>query len=153
MVKIFIFDYGRTLFDREREHFFDDATEVLEYLSNNYRLAIVSFSKPDDVQGRVDALVKHGIYDLFEEIVFCSTPEGKDDAYLGLSNSTGIPINEMAIVDDYVIRGIAWGNRNGATTYWFKNGKFSHHLPNSTTGVPTHTIRELRSILDTLEVT
>ena len=151
MIKLFIFDYGRTLFDRERDIFFEDAREVLEHLSNKYRLAIVSFSRPCDVQERKHALVEHGICDLFEEIVFCDTPEGKDDAYLRISRITDIPINEIAIVDDYVIRGIAWGNRNGATTYWFKNGKFSNQMPNSATGIPSYTICELRTILETIE--
>jgi len=151
MIKLFIFDYGRTLFDRESGGFFDDAHSVLEALSKRYQLAIVSYSKPSDVQTREQQLTEHGLRELFVETVFCDTAEGKDDAYQRVSEAMGVSGGEVAIVDDYVIRGVAWGNKHGAITYWFKNGKFSTVLPNNKTGKPTYTIRCLSDILSTLQ--
>ena len=150
VIKLFVFDYGRTLFDRERNMFFEDAFDVLFALSKQYRLAIVSYSKQAEIAERKNQLKDFGMYKLFEEIVFTSTPEGKNDAYAELSESAGVPINNMVIVDDYIIRGIAWGNRNGATTYWYKNGKFADIAPTSQTGTPTHTISSLSEIISTL---
>lgn len=150
MIELFVFDYGRTLFDRERDMFFEDADDVLLALSKQYRLAIVSYSKHTEVAEREKRLKDSGLYKLFEEIVFTNTPEGKNDAYAQLAESAGVAISNMAIVDDYIIRGVAWGNRNSATTYWYRNGKFADVLPNNKTGTPTHTISSLSEILSTL---
>ena len=68
--------------------------------------------------------------------------EDKDALYEGLVAKRGLNLVETAVVDDRVIRGIAWGNRNGATTVWFQNGKFGEELPNTETGDPTHLITE-----------
>lgn len=145
---MFVFDYGRTLYDRESATFFPDAEDVLCELAINFRLAIVSYSQPGDVANRAEALRLAGLTNLFEEIVFVDSPERKDEAYSELSLSAGVPAENMAIVDDYIIRGIAWGNRNGATTYWFQNGKFSAYGPTNTTGLPTYTIHSLSEILE-----
>jgi len=150
MIELFVFDYGRTLFDRERNMFFEDAPDVLFALSKQYRLAIVSYSKQEEIAERMKNLKDIGMYELFEEIVFTSTPECKNDAYAELSKSAGVSVKNMAIVDDHIIRGVAWGNRNGATTYWYKNGKFADVEPTSQTGTPTHTISSLCEILSTL---
>ncbi len=150
MIRLFVFDYGRTLFDRESNRFFDNTHPVLNKLSTRFKLAIVSYSTPEEVRRRIHALRNYGIYDLFDEIIFCDTPEGKDNAYQQLLGRFKITANEMAIVDDHVIRGIAWGNKNGSTTYWFKHGKFSNRLPDKDTGIPTYTITDLTSILDTI---
>lgn len=152
MIKLFVFDYGRILFDREHNRFFNDAKDVLKVLSKMFRLAIVSYSKPEDVQNRVRALSESGLYKMFEELVFSNTPEGKDDAYVKLSKTTGVHFDEMAIVDDYIIRGVAWGNRNGSTTYWYQNGKFADVLPTQETGIPTYTITSLSEIPQSLEI-
>lgn len=49
---------------------------------------------------------------------------------------------ETAVVDDRIVRDIAWGNRSGATTVWFQNGEFANELPTPETGNPTHLIAE-----------
>lgn len=149
MTKLFVFDYGRTLYDREKDAFFEDAEDVLIELSKRFRLAIVSYSKPDDVENRRFALRNEGFESLFEQILFANSPEGKDVAYLQLSRSMKVSPREMAIVDDYIVRGVAWGNRNGAITYWFKNGKFADSGPTNATGTPTYTIQCLSDILAT----
>jgi len=117
LIKLFIFDYGRTLFDRENNRFFDDAAPVLKQLAIQYQLAIVSYSKPIEVV---------------------------------VISQLAVSVQDTAIVDDHIIRGVAWGNRNGATTYWFKNGKFSSVGPTAETGTPSYTIKKLNDILATL---
>ena len=41
MAKMIIFDYGRTLYDRETDDFFPDAIPVVKTLAEQYRLSIV----------------------------------------------------------------------------------------------------------------
>jgi len=150
LIKLFIFDYGRTLFDRENNRFFDDATPVLKQLATQYKLAIVSYSKPIEVVARNRQLQRAQLYELFHKIIFCDSPQAKDDSYANVISQLAVSVQDTAIVDDHIIRGVAWGNRNGATTYWFKNGKFSSVGPTAETGTPSYTIKKLNDILATL---
>ena len=54
--------------------------------------------------------------------------------------------HEIAIVDDRTRRGIRWGNRNGTTTIWLRQGKFSKELPDEDMGQPTYTINTLNDL-------
>ena len=74
--KAVIFDYGRTLYDREGERFFLEAREVLEYLRPKYRLAIVSIANEGDPpEARLKALEEAGIRQHFSMILFHRSEE------------------------------------------------------------------------------
>ena len=71
--------------------------------------------------------------------------------YGNLLRKVDLEANEVVVVDDYIIRGIAWGNVAGATTVWLQNGKFADLVPNDETGdpdFPIHSLSELPKILD-----
>ena len=159
MAKMIIFDYGRTLYDRETDDFFPDAIPVVKTLAEKYRLSIVSVSPADIVsvspadeeEARIEALREQGILDHFEEIVFTASGETKSKEYEALLRKVDLKANEVVVVDDYIIRGIAWGNAAGAITVWFQNGKFAALMPNDETGDPDftiHSLSELPKILD-----
>jgi FMN phosphatase YigB (HAD superfamily) len=150
-LEVIVFDYGRTLFDRESNQFFPDAQSVLTELSKNYRLAIVSYSKPSEVAERIQLLKEAGLYDLFSSIVFTDQPEKKHTEYHNFARSASVEPNQMAIVDDHLIRGVLWGYRNSSITFWFKNGKFSDVVPSEEVGLPTYTISTLTEIIEILD--
>ena len=84
MAKMIIFDYGRTLYDRETDDFFPDAIPVVKTLAEKYRLSIVSVSPADEEEARIEALREQGILDHFEEIVFTASGDAKGKEYEAL---------------------------------------------------------------------
>ena len=150
MIKMVIFDYGRTLYDREADRMFPDTVFVIRELSRQYRLGIVSYSRENEVEERIEELSKEGILDFFEDIRFTSIPENKAQKYNEVLREFDLQASEVAVVDDYVIRGIAWGNKVGATTVWFKNGKFAKVLPDKDTGQPSYIIHSLSDLVNIL---
>ncbi len=143
-----IFDYGRTLYDPETGDFFPDVAATLATLAVTYRLAIVSLVSGEGYTARRAAreallrdrdLARH-----FAAIHF--GPTDKDGLYRRALADLDLPATGIAIVDDRVCRGIAWGNRHGATTIWFRNSKFRDEVPDAATGSPTHTITALGAV-------
>ncbi len=149
--KMVVFDYGRTLYDRETDRFFPDAVPVIRALAKKYRLSIVSVSRVEEEKGRIKALRENGLIDHFEEIIFTASGEEKSQKYNELLQSAGLAANEVVVVDDYIIRGIAWGNKSGATTIWFQNGKFAKLNPDGETGQPDYTIHSLSELIEILQ--
>lgn len=140
-----IFDWGRTLYDRDQDELFPDAKAVLVYLSRRYKLAIVSLAPDGDIEARLAVLRCHAIESLFTAIRF--TPNDKDGSYRATLRDLDLRADEVAVVDDRVCRRIRWGNDNGARTIWFQNGKFSTELPDDLTGSPMHVIHTLSELM------
>ena len=140
MIKRVAFDYGRTLFDRENNSFFPEVHSVLSELSKKFKLSIVSYAKPDDVEVRIRAMKSHGIWDLFDGVWFVDEPELKHSALDELLMKYNLAPCEVAVVDDYVLRGISWANARGAVSIWFRNGKFAAILPDEIVGPPSFEI-------------
>ncbi|MDD5050524.1 MAG: HAD hydrolase-like protein [Candidatus Pacebacteria bacterium] len=144
-----IFDWGRTLYDAENADLFPDTIEILEYLKNKYRLAIVSLAKKDgDIERRKAIVKEKDLEKYFEYIAF--TDEDKDALYEKTVHQFKMKPEKTVIIDDRMFRGIQWGNKFGATTIWLQKGKFENELANEETGLPTFTIKnlkELRTIL------
>lgn len=148
MIKAIILDWGRTLYDRENDWLFPEAEQLLDYLSKKYKLAIVSLATNELPEERQRLIRDLGIADYFEMILIDS--KDKDQMYEQVLQQLEITPQELAVVDDRVIRGICWGNRKGAKTIWFKKGKFSDELPNEQTGNPDHTIGDLKELYNLL---
>ena len=155
MVAGIIFDYGRTLYDPATGDVFPDAASTLAALAATYQLAIVSLVSGDDYPGRRAAreallrdrdLARH-----FAAIRF--GPTDKDGLYRWALADLDLPATGVAIVDDRVCRGIAWGNRHGTTTIWFRNGRFRDALPDAATGQPTYTIAAVAALPTVLGTT
>lgn len=146
MMKGIIFDWGRTLYDNDNESLFSETKDVLGYLSKKYNLAIVSLATDGNFDKRWQIIKNHDLEKYFKSILF--TQDNKDKLYTDTLEKMKLKPNEVVIVDDYVIRGIAWGNKHGAKTVWIKKGKFSNELPNKITGFPTYTIDSLKQLLN-----
>lgn len=144
-IKLIIFDWGGTLHSSETKSLFPGTVEILKKLSKTYTLALVSLARSQSREERLKAIEKNGVTHYFAEILV--DEEDKDGLYERLLKDFKVSPENAAIVDDRTIRGIAWGNRNGATTIWIKRGKFANELPDETTGEPTYTINNLAELL------
>jgi FMN phosphatase YigB (HAD superfamily) len=139
-IKNIIFDWGRTLYDPDAEQLFPGVQAMLPELGKKYSLYIVSLASKGEgeILKRRKMIKDFGIESYFQDIFFA--PEDKDSLYEGLVAKYELDLSETVVVDDRIIRGIAWGNLSGATTVWFQNGKFASELPTAETGEPTHRI-------------
>jgi FMN phosphatase YigB (HAD superfamily) len=144
-IKFIIFDWGGTLHDPMAKELFPGTVEVLDKLSKAYTLALVSLAKSQPYAERMKSIEENGIVPYFKKILV--DEEDKDDLYEKLVRDFNMKPENIAVVDDRTIRGIAWGNRRGTMTVWVKRGRFANELPNEITGEPTHTIEDLNELL------
>jgi FMN phosphatase YigB (HAD superfamily) len=149
-MKAIIFDWGRTLFDSETKKEFSEAEAVLSVLKDKgYKLGLVSLVTVHanaTLEERKKQIDNSPLKKFFELIRV--TDGSKDDILDEIVTKFGYPNEEVAIVDDRMIRGIRYGNLHGHPTVWFKNGKFSNELPDKNTGIPTFTVNSLVEILE-----
>lgn len=149
MISLIIFDWGRTLYENEKEKLFPETIDLLRSLSKKYKLAIVSLVTDGDFEKREKILRENNLNQYFSSILFTKTD--KDKLYDRTLLNLNVEPQNVVIVDDRVIRGIRWGNKRGAKTIWLKNGKFSNDLPTEETGQPTNTITSLKDLQGVLE--
>ncbi len=151
-LRAIIFDWGRTLHDSDHAALFPEAARVVEQLAARYTLAIVALIARGDFEAGVEErraiLRTSGLERHFSALLFAR--EDKDSLYSLALRRLRLSPEEVAIVDDRVIRGVRWGNRAGATTIWLRRGQFARELPDEDTGAPTHTIADLGQVLDIL---
>lgn len=145
MKKLVIFDWGRTLYDPDTKDVFPGVPGILKHIRSKYELAIVCLATDGDINRRIKVMEANGIKDLFSKILIAK--EGKDKLFEQALSELGYSPEHTVIVDDRTIRGIQWGNQQGATTIWMKQGKFSEELPNTETGQPDYIISNIREIL------
>ncbi len=144
-IKVIIFDYGRTLYDRDNNQFFPEVKELLDYLFPKYKLAIVSIAKENfPAEERIKQLKAFGFDKYFSSMLFDESQ--KDHLFEQTLDKFGLKPTEAVFVDDRVQRGVAWGNKHGGMTIWFRNGKFANELPDMITGTPSYTIDNLSSL-------
>ena len=150
-IKAIIFDWARTLYDVENNKEFEEAKDILEYCKKkNYRLALVSLVENGEsvvgtsLQTRNRQIDNSPLKIYFEKIL---TTEGDKNLLLEeMVNYFKLPNEEVLIVDDRVVRGIKYGNKNNHPTVWLQRGRFSNELPNSETGHPTFIIKSLSEL-------
>ena len=135
-IKAIIFDWGRTLYNRETGEPFPEAYEVLEYCSKNYRLAIVSLGLLGDMEERIEKINKFK----FDKAYNVSRTAFRDS-----TTKFNLEPKEILIVDDRIFR-LIWPMANGFKTCWLKQGKFAGELPTLETGNPTFTILNLKEL-------
>ncbi|MBA2391701.1 MAG: HAD hydrolase-like protein [Ktedonobacteraceae bacterium] len=144
MVKAIIFDWGRTLYDSENQMLFPGTEVILQILSKLYLLVIVSLASDGNIEKRLQIIRECGIEKYFTAVYFAQND--KDSLYTMALLRLALTPREVAIVDDRVVRGIRWGNANGATTIWLKQGKFMSEESDRKTGPPTYIVSRLEEI-------
>jgi FMN phosphatase YigB (HAD superfamily) len=125
---------------------FEGVTELIRELSKKYILCLVSLAKRESPEIRRKKIEESGIAEFFNLILVGG--EDKDSMYENILSNLNLSPQEVIMVDDRVVRGISWGNRNGAQTVWVKKGKFANELPHEETGNPHFIINEIQDLLN-----
>ena len=143
-IKVIIFDWGGTLYDLKTDTLFDGVPEILFYLSNRYKLVLVSLAVSESSEDRKIKIQKSGVAKYFAQIIV--DDKDKDGMYEMVMTDFKIEPDEVVIVDNQVVYGIKWGNSKGAETVWLKSGEFENVLPNVDTGEPSVIVRNLSEL-------
>ncbi len=144
MIKAIIFDWGRTLYDKENERLFPETNKVLTYCGKRYKLAIVSLAVDGDIEGRFRLIDEYTIREHFQFMLFHE--KDKDSLFRNALGNFGLAPKQVLVVDDRMKR-LQWAIQQGCKTVWIKKGKFSKEEPDAITGFPTHTITSLQELL------
>lgn len=154
MKQAIIWDWARTLFDREDNQEFSEAEEVLQYCqSKGYRQAVVSLltqanSPGTTLKDREEEIASSPLRKYFEMAL--ATDTSKDAAFDQVVKYFGMPRDQVLIIDDRTQRGIKYANKNGHPSIWLKRGKFASELPDDETGQPDYIIHDLKELYDIL---
>lgn len=120
--------------------------ELLEQLKG--RVALAMIAKGDDERR---ALVKKlNLQPYFQMIVI---DDNKNPEYFRrcMEHFDAKP-EETFVIGDRIKREIRFGNEVGATTIWFRNGKYKDELPDNGFETPKHTIKNLKEAIKLLKV-
>jgi|TARA_B100000315_G_C14548687_1_gene574563 FMN phosphatase YigB (HAD superfamily) len=144
MIKAIFLDWLNTLYNYKAQELFPDAIDLLKYLKPKYKLAVMSQSD-DPIPIRVKA-IESLTPNFFDEIFI--TKGSKDALYEEALKKFNLNPEEVAVIDDRVIKGIQWGNKRKVTTIWMKRNDYEP--PTEVTGQPTHTVTELEQLKEIL---
>ncbi|MBI1970198.1 HAD hydrolase-like protein [Candidatus Woesearchaeota archaeon] len=137
MIKGIIFDFNRTLYDKEHNQFFPEAKPLLRELKGAYKLSLIS-KAPDNS----DAIYKdYEFISFFEKIVI--KPEKTEKEFQECLTAMKLGTAEVIIVGDKIKGEISIGNKLGIITVWFRQGKYAQELPSSPREKPTFIINAL----------
>ena len=146
-IKVITFDWVGTLYNPRMRSLFDGVPELLAELSTRYALVLISLASSESSKGRREEIQNSVVAKYFKVILV--DDKNKNAMYEKTLAQLEVFPEETAIVDDRVVRGVAWGNSHGAMTIWVRQGEFADDSPSKATGRPTATIQtitELRGI-------
>ncbi len=150
MIKAVIFDWGKTCWDADKKQLAENVEDVLIFLkSKNLPLALVSLVNKENsepIEERRERIEKGPIRKYFDMFVI-GEGYNKDPLLEDALGQLKIPPAEILVVDDRVIRGIAWINRHGGTSIWYRSGKFSNELPQNDEQKPNFTVSSMKELL------
>ncbi|HEV8601287.1 MAG TPA: hypothetical protein VGQ87_01675 [Patescibacteria group bacterium] len=144
-IKAILFDWDRTLYDKDNKQLFPETVEVLEYCLKKYKtLTIVSLAIDGDINGRVNDIEKFGLNKYFKEVLF--DVFDKDLLYSTVLKKLSLKPEEVLVIDDRIKR-LSWPIRHGCWTIWLKKGNFSDEMPDASTGLPNYKVESLGEIM------
>lgn len=136
-----IFDYNRTIFNPDTNNLYDGVLEVLNKLSSNHDLFLVSKYE----SRRKDTINKLGINDYFKKVILVK--EKTLDIFSSLTKGD----KNVFVVGDRVKGEIYLGNLLGFKTVWIKQGKFSNDVYTKIEEKPDYIIEEIKQLIEILE--
>lgn len=145
MIKAIIFDWGRTIYDKENEKLFLETKKVLQYCFEKYDLALVSLAIDDDIEGRFSKIDEYDIRKYFKFMLFHASD--KNSLFRNAIGNLNLKPQEILVVDD-MMRRLAFPISLACQTIWIQKGKFMKEAPNEQTGKPTHIVGSLEEILE-----
>jgi FMN phosphatase YigB (HAD superfamily) len=147
MIKTIVFDWGRTIYDKENEKLFSETKNVLEYCSGKYDLAVVSLAIDDNIEGRFSKIDEYDIRKYFKVILF--HVNDKESLLRNTIGNLNIKAEEVMVIDDRIKR-LSFPIKIGCQTIWIKKGKFSNEEPDNQSGKPDYIVESLEEILNIL---
>ena len=149
MIRAVIFDWGRTLWDKENAQLFSETKEMLVYLKEKgYRLGVLTVNDNTNEKEKIQIMKEVGIYEFFDKVVGTKRKDKK--TIEEVASTWDFPYEEIMIIGDRVHSDVRAANEAGAHSIWIRRGKFANELPNTETGEPCHTISTLQEIKDIL---
>jgi FMN phosphatase YigB (HAD superfamily) len=131
-----IFDYNRTLYNPETNSLYFGVIKLLQDLSKNHELFLISKNEP----GREDGLEKQGIKKYFKKISFVD--EKTTDLFKELVQGD----KNSFVIGDRVREEIFVGNQLGFITIWVQQGKFAVELPENLNQEPNYIVKSIDEI-------
>ena len=145
MIKAIIFDWNRTLWDKENGALFAETKDILEHYKQKTRLALASNLEGGNREEKLDLISKHNLSHYFDLAEF--QEEKKDQIFEKIIQHWGLKPEEVAIVDDKAKKIVSFGRRTGATTIWLKKGKYAGELPDDDPDHVIYSLAELKRIV------
>lgn len=140
MIKGIIFDFNRTLYDKENNKFFPEAKPLLRELKGAYKLSLVCKALDN-----TDAIYKdYEFVSFFEKILV--KPEKTEKEFQECLDVMKLSAAEVILVGDKIKGEVSVGNKMGIITVWLKQGKYAQELPSNPREKPTFTINALAQL-------
>lgn len=140
MIKAVIFDFNRTIYNPDKKELFGEALSVLQDLSKNYKLGLISYGDKE----RQRLIMNLGITRYFEHIQTTTQKTAKD--FKKMVESLDCDAKEILVVGDRIEREIKIANNLGMTSVWLKKGKFASETPQTRQEEPNFIIASLLDI-------
>jgi FMN phosphatase YigB (HAD superfamily) len=145
MIKAIIFDWGRTIYDKENEKLFLETKKVLKHCFEKYDLALVSLAIDDDIEGRFSKIEGYDIRKYFKFMLFHVSD--KNSLFRNAIGNLKLKPQEILVVDD-MMRRLASPISLGCLTIWVRKGKLATEDPDESTGNPNYIVNSLAEILE-----
>lgn len=142
-MKAVIIDFNRTLFNPDKNEFFDGVFDLLKCLKERqWKLALISVENEE-------RLNKIGPISSFFEII--KVVEEKNVQNFGeIITILRVNPNEILVIGDRIKEEITIGKKLGMKALWLKKGKFAEELPTITEENPDFTFANLQEIISFL---
>lgn len=140
--KAVIFDYNRTVFNPDTGALMPDAHEVLVLLQEKEIPMFLVAKGDDDRKKQIESL---GLPPFFQKIIV-NQNKSSDDFQLCIDSCEAGTL--FFAVGDRVKEEIRHANACGATTIWFRNGKFATEEPGDSSETPNFTVENLKQAIE-----
>ena len=145
-MKAIIFDFSRTLYDRDKEKLYPGAKElVARFKVRGVKTFLISRGD----QLRKSLVASLGLGELMDEVlVVCK----KDtEIYTDLLKRWNIQVNQTVVVGDKIRGDIVVGNRAGCITIRVQQGKYADEVPNNPEEEPLYTVENIPALKERLD--
>ena len=144
MIKAAIFDWGYTIHDHKNDLIFPEAVFLFEDLKKK-GIVLILISRARDVEERWNEFKEFNMKDVFQEMDVVPHESAKE--FMSVLNKIKVKPQETIIVGDRVKSEILEGNKIGAHTIWFRNGKFADEFAETDEEKPDYTITSFNEVM------
>ena len=144
MIKAAIFDWGFTIHDHINDLIFPEALVLFKDLKKK-GIILILISRASDVNKRWNDFKEFNMQDVFQEMDVIPHESAKE--FMSVLNKIKVKPKETIIIGDRVKSEILEGNKIGAHTIWFRNGKFADEFAESEEEKPDYIITSFNEVM------